>query len=105
MNFRNILIVVLALVVAAIIFYSFQGKDSGKEYEAEIKKEREAKDDYMRSSDESPFGDEKKNFVMAVVIPLSLFVWFIIAFLADGNFWLRMNNTQAHTKTEQPKKW
>jgi cytochrome c oxidase subunit IV len=50
-------------------------------------------------------GDEKKNFVMAVVIPLCLFIWFIIAFLADGNFWLRMNNTQAHTKTEQPKKW
>jgi len=62
MNFRNILIAMLALVVAAIIFYSFQGKDSGKEYEAEIKKERQAKDDYMRSSDESPFGDEKKNF-------------------------------------------
>lgn len=50
-------------------------------------------------------GDEKKNFVMAVVIPLSLFVWFIIAFLADGNFWLRMNNTQAHTKIEEAKKW
>ena len=50
-------------------------------------------------------GDEKKNFVMAVIIPLSLFVWFIIAFLADGDFWLRMNNTQAHTKTEQVKKW
>jgi len=43
-------------------------------------------------------GDEKKNFVMAVVIPLSLFVWFIIAFLADGSFWLKMNNTQAFTK-------
>jgi cytochrome c oxidase subunit 4 len=43
-------------------------------------------------------GDEKKNFVLAVIIPLSLFIWFIIAFLADGSFWLRMNNTQAHTK-------
>ncbi len=50
-------------------------------------------------------GDEKKNFVMTIVIPLSLFIWFIIAFLADGDFWLRMNNTQAHTKTEQVKKW
>lgn len=50
-------------------------------------------------------GDEKKNFVMAIIIPLSLFIWFIIAFLADGNFWLRMNNTQAHTKVEQVKKW
>jgi len=50
-------------------------------------------------------GDEKKNFVMAIIIPLSLFVWFIIAFLADGDFWLRMNNTQAHTRVEQAKKW
>jgi cytochrome c oxidase subunit IV len=52
-------------------------------------------------------GDEKKNFVMAIIIPLTLFVWFIIAFLADGDFWLRMNNTQAHTKKieQVEKKW
>lgn len=43
-------------------------------------------------------GDEKKNFVLAVIIPLSLFIWFIISFLADGSFWLKMNNTQANTK-------
>jgi len=36
-------------------------------------------------------GDEKKNFVTSVLIPLALFVWFIIAFLADGAFWLKMN--------------
>lgn len=50
-------------------------------------------------------GDEKKNFVMAVIIPLSLFIWFIIAFIADGSFWLKMNNTQAYTRTEQAPKW
>jgi len=50
-------------------------------------------------------GDEKKNFVYAVLIPLLLFVWFIIAFITDGNFWLRMNNTQAHTRIEQAPKW
>jgi cytochrome c oxidase subunit 4 len=37
-------------------------------------------------------GDESKNFIATVLIPLVLFVWFIIAFLADGGFWLRMNN-------------
>jgi len=37
-------------------------------------------------------GDEFKNFMVTVLIPLVLFVWFIIAFLADGGFWLRMNN-------------
>ncbi len=37
-------------------------------------------------------GDEFKNFMVTVLIPLVLFVWFIIAFLADGGFWLRMNS-------------
>lgn len=41
-------------------------------------------------------GDEKRNFMVTVLIPLFLFVWFIIAFLADGGFWLHMNN---HTPT------
>ena len=38
-------------------------------------------------------GDEIKSFILSVLIPLVLFVWFIIAFLADGNFWLFMNNS------------
>ncbi len=38
-------------------------------------------------------GDEIRNMVITVLIPLTLFVWFIIAFLADGGFWLHMNNT------------
>lgn len=37
-------------------------------------------------------GDELKNFLITVLIPLTLFIWFIIAFLADGGFWLHMNN-------------
>jgi len=38
-------------------------------------------------------GDEFKGFIVTVLIPLVLFVWFIIAFLADGGFWLRMNES------------
>jgi cytochrome c oxidase subunit IV len=38
-------------------------------------------------------GDEFKGFITTVLVPLFLFVWFIIAFLADGFFWLRMNNS------------
>lgn len=38
-------------------------------------------------------GDELKNFMIMVLIPLTLFVWFIIAFLADGGFWLHMNHS------------
>jgi len=37
-------------------------------------------------------GDELRNFMIIVLIPLALFIWFIIAFLADGSFWLKMNN-------------
>jgi cytochrome c oxidase subunit IV len=38
-------------------------------------------------------GDEVKSFLITVLIPLTLFIWFIIAFLADGGFWLHMNTT------------
>jgi cytochrome c oxidase subunit IV len=38
-------------------------------------------------------GDELKGMIMTILIPLTLFVWFIIAFLADGKFWLWMNTT------------
>lgn len=38
-------------------------------------------------------GDEFKGFIITVLIPLTLFIWFIIAFLADGDFWLHMNTT------------
>jgi cytochrome c oxidase subunit 4 len=38
-------------------------------------------------------GDEIKSFLIMVLIPLTLFIWFIIAFLADGGFWLHMNLT------------
>eukprot|EP01012_Entosiphon_sulcatum_P024596 TRINITY_DN2976_c0_g2_i1.p1 TRINITY_DN2976_c0_g2~~TRINITY_DN2976_c0_g2_i1.p1 ORF type:complete len:139 (-),score=15.53 TRINITY_DN2976_c0_g2_i1:409-825(-) len=38
-------------------------------------------------------GDEVKGFMITVLIPLVLFIWFIIAFLYDGGFWLQMNTT------------
>lgn len=49
-------------------------------------------------------GDEKRNFITTVLIPLSLFVWFIIAFLADGSHWLKMNtHVRAGTQNEATK--
>jgi cytochrome c oxidase subunit IV len=36
-------------------------------------------------------GDEIKNMIMTILIPLTLFIWFIIAFLADGGWWLKIN--------------
>ena len=49
-------------------------------------------------------GDEIRNFIMTIIVPLALFVWFIIAFLADGNSWKELRNTRGGsrpTETEQ----
>lgn len=48
-------------------------------------------------------GDEIRNLIMTIVVPLALFIWFIIAFLWDGDSWLKLRNTDGHSrpKTEQ----
>jgi len=43
-------------------------------------------------------GDEIRNMIMTIVVPLMLFVWFIIAFLWDGNSWKNLRNTDAGSK-------
>lgn len=37
-------------------------------------------------------GDEVKNMILTILIPLTLFFWFILAFLWDGSFWLWINH-------------
>ena len=39
-------------------------------------------------------GDEVRNLIMTIVVPLLLFIWFIAAFLWDGNSWLNLRNTR-----------
>ena len=49
-------------------------------------------------------GNEVRNFIMTITVTLGLFVWFIIAFLWDGNSWRNLRNTEAGSvkdKTEQ----
>jgi cytochrome c oxidase subunit IV len=43
-------------------------------------------------------GDEVRNLIMTITVPLVLFVWFIIAFLSDGNSWRNMRNTNAGSR-------
>ena len=43
-------------------------------------------------------GDEVRNMIMTITVPLVLFVWFIIAFLWDGNSWKNLRNTNAGSK-------
>jgi cytochrome c oxidase subunit IV len=48
-------------------------------------------------------GDEIRNLIMTIVVPLLLFVWFIAAFLIDGNSWKVLRNTHGRSipQTEQ----
>ena len=46
-------------------------------------------------------GDEIRNLIMTIVVPLCLFVWFIIAFLFDGNSWKNLRNTDAGSRTNK----
>lgn len=44
-------------------------------------------------------GDEIRNMIMTIVVPLMLFVWFIISFIADGNSYRNLrNNYDKHFK-------
>lgn len=49
-------------------------------------------------------GDEIRNMIMTIIVPLLLFVWFIAAFLWDGHEWKNLKNTDAGSRVykEQP---
>lgn len=42
-------------------------------------------------------GDEKRNMILSIAIPMTLFIWFIVAFLVEGNAFRNMRNTEAGT--------
>jgi cytochrome c oxidase subunit IV len=46
-------------------------------------------------------GDEIRNMIMTIVVPLMLFVWFIGAFLWDGNSFRTMRNRYDKYKEER----
>lgn len=46
-------------------------------------------------------GDEIRNMIMTIVVPLMLFIWFIAAFLWDGNHYRSMRNRYDEYKKEQ----
>ena len=47
-------------------------------------------------------GDEIRNMIMTIVVPLMLFVWFIGAFLWDGHSWKNLRNDYDQYKKEEP---
>jgi len=46
-------------------------------------------------------GDEIRNMIMTIVVPLMLFIWFIGAFLWDGNSYRNLRNRYDGYKNEQ----
>ena len=44
---------------------------------------------------------EIKNMIMTIVVPLSLFIWFIISFLYEGNSYKNLKNTYNKHTLEQ----
>jgi hypothetical protein len=50
-------------------------------------------------------GDEIRNMIMTIVVPLLLFVWFIAAFMWDGNSYKNLRNSyDPHHKQQMKEK-
>lgn len=51
-------------------------------------------------------GDEIRNMIMTIVVPLMLFIWFIAAFIWDGNSYKNLRNKfdKHFEETTTPKK-
>ncbi len=62
MKARNIILLLTVIVVVIIAMYSFYGGQSDTSLVDEINKERENRDRFMRSSNESPFASQKEDF-------------------------------------------
>jgi uncharacterized protein (DUF1684 family) len=62
MKTKSIVIIIASVVVVVSIFYSFLGGNDQSSYIAEIKKEREEKERFMRTSKESPFANAAEEF-------------------------------------------
>jgi uncharacterized protein (DUF1684 family) len=62
MKTKNILILAALVVALVSLFYSFQGSQDQTAYVKEIEKEREEKNEFMRTSKESPLVEKTQDF-------------------------------------------
>lgn len=49
-------------------------------------------------------GDEIRSMILTVAIPMTLFIWFIIAFLSDGASFRHLRNTDAGSRIYKEQK-
>jgi uncharacterized protein len=59
---RHIILLLIVMVALVSVFYAIEGSKDQTAYINEIKKEREEKDRFMRTSSESPFADNPERF-------------------------------------------
>jgi hypothetical protein len=62
MKTKNIILIIASIVVVVSLLYSFLGGSDQGAYAAEVNKEREEKDRYMRTAKESPFANNPEEF-------------------------------------------
>lgn len=62
MKKQSIFIIAIVIVVIVSLLYSFLGSNDQSAYIEEIRKEREEKDHFMRTSKESPFAGKTESF-------------------------------------------
>ena len=70
MKVKSIIILLVVIVSIVSVFYSFWGNQDQTTYISKIKKEREEKDHFMKTSAESPFGDARENFTSLKYYPV-----------------------------------
>jgi uncharacterized protein (DUF1684 family) len=59
---KNIFAILAIILVIVIIFYSFRSGTDETAYRAELKKEREERDMYMKSAEDSPFAESPESY-------------------------------------------
>lgn len=62
MKSKNIILLLIVVVAIVIVYYGFNESQSDPAYAEKIRKEREEKDRFMRTSKESPFANAKDEF-------------------------------------------
>jgi len=69
---RNIIVIIIFAVVVVTVMYTVYGSKDQTAYINQIKKEREEKDRFMRTSKESPFADNPESFTGLKYSPADL---------------------------------
>lgn len=72
MKRKNIILLIALVAVIISLFYSFQGSQDQTAYVAEVQHEREGKDRFMRTSEESPLAGRTTAFEGLKYFPIDI---------------------------------